>query len=82
MLKIRLTRIGAPKKPCYRIIVTEARSPRDATYTDLVGTYNPMTNPETVVINAEKALYWIGKGAQPTDTVARLLKKAGVVNSN
>jgi len=78
MLKIRLSRTGAPKNAKYRLVVAEARSPRDGRSLDILGHFDPMTNPETIVIDKEKAQGWLEKGAQPTDTAARLLKKAGV----
>ena len=79
MLKIRLRRTGAKKQPAYRIVVADARSPRDGAFVNIIGHYNPLTDPETVVIDEEKALYWLGHGAQPTDTAARLLAKAGIM---
>lgn len=79
MVKIRLRRVGAPKKPSYRLVVADARSPRDGAFISIVGHYNPLTDPETVVIDEEEALYWLKKGAQPTATVTRLLSKAGVM---
>ncbi len=79
MLKIRLRRVGAKKKPSYRLVVADARSPRDGAFVEIIGHYNPMTEPETVVIKEEKALYWLQQGAQPTDTTARLLNKAGIM---
>lgn len=82
MLKIRLRRMGAPKKPRYRLVVAEARSPRDGAFIDIIGHYNPMTDPETFTIDEDKAKNWLGQGAQPTDTVARLLSKAGVINKS
>ena len=78
-VKIRLTRTGAKKAPNYRIVVADSRSPRDGEYIDLIGTYDPMTEPATVKIDAEKAADWMKKGAQPTDTVRALLKKNGVL---
>ncbi len=78
MLKIRLRRTGAKKQPSYRIVVADARSPRDGAFVNIIGHFNPLTDPETVVIDEEKALYWLGNGAQPTDTTARLLAKAGI----
>ena len=81
MLKIRLARTGAPKRPSYRIVVAEACSPRGNTY-DNIGHFDPMTNPETLVLDEAKARSWLEKGAQPTDTVNRLLKKAGVIKSD
>jgi len=79
MVKIRLRRVGAKKKPSYRLVVADVRAPRDGAFIDIIGHYNPLTDPETVVINEEKALHWLGQGAQPTDTAARLLTKAGIV---
>jgi len=79
MLKIRLRRVGGKKKPSYRLVVADVRSPRDGAFVDIVGHYNPLTDPETVVVKEEKALHWLQKGAQPTETTARLLGKAGVM---
>jgi len=79
MLKIRLRRVGAKKKPSYRLVVADVRAPRDGAFVDIVGHYNPLTDPETIVIKEEKALHWLRQGAQPTDTTARLLDKAGVL---
>ena len=78
MLKIRLTRLGDKKSPFYRIVVADSRKARDGEYVDLVGTFNPLTNPEEVKIDAEKATKWLANGAQPTDTVKALLKKSGI----
>jgi len=79
MVKIRLRRLGAPKKPSYRLVVADARSPRNGAFITVIGHYNPLTDPETVTINEEEALKWLGQGAQPTVTAARLLSKAGVM---
>ena len=79
MVKIRLRRMGAKKAPFYRIVVADARSPRDGRCIEEIGTYNPLTNPATVTVAAEKAQAWIKNGAQPTDTVRTLLKNAGVL---
>ena len=79
MVKIRLRRMGAKKAPYYRIVVADARSPRDGRCIEEIGTYNPLTNPAVVSVDAEKAQNWIKNGAQPTDTVRGLLKKAGVL---
>jgi small subunit ribosomal protein S16 len=79
MLKIRLRRVGAKKKPSYRLVVADIRAPRDGAFVDIVGHYDPLTDPETIVIKEEKALHWLKQGAKPTDTTARLLKKAGVL---
>ena len=79
MVKIRLRRMGAKKAPFYRIVVADARSPRDGRCIEEIGTYNPLTNPATVTVDAEKTQAWIKNGAQPTDTVRTLLKNAGVL---
>ena len=79
MVKIRLRRMGAKKAPYYRIVVADSRSPRDGRCIEEIGTYNPLTNPATITVNAEKAQTWIKNGAQPTDTVRTLLKNAGVL---
>ena len=79
MVKIRLRRMGAKKAPYYRIVVADARSPRDGRCIEGIGTYNPLTEPAVITVDAEKAQTWIKNGAQPTDTVRGLLKKAGVL---
>ncbi|OGO32670.1 MAG: 30S ribosomal protein S16 [Chloroflexi bacterium RBG_16_56_11] len=79
MLRIRLRRVGAKKRPSYRVVVADIRSPRDGAFVDIIGHYDPMTNPETIVIQEERALHWLSKGAQPTETTARLLGKAGIL---
>jgi len=79
MVKIRLRRMGAKKAPYYRVVVADARAPRDGRCIEEIGTYNPLTNPATIAIDVEKAQTWIKNGAQPTDTVRGLLKKAGVL---
>ena len=79
MVKIRLRRVGSKKKPSYRLVVADARAPRDGAFIDILGYYNPLTDPETVVIAEDKARHWLEKGAQPTDTAARLLAKAGII---
>ena len=76
MVKIRLRRMGAKKAPYYRVIVADSRSPRDGRFIEELGTYDPMAEGETVKIDVERAKYWIANGAQPTDTVRGLLKKA------
>ena len=78
-VKIRLKRMGSKKAPFYRIVVADSRSPRDGRCIEEIGTYNPLTDPATVTIDAEKAQQWIKNGAQPTDTVRALLKKNGVL---
>ena len=79
MVKIRLRRMGAKKTPFYRIVVADARSPRDGRCIEEIGTYNPMVESNSINVNVEKAQTWIKNGAQPTDTVRALLKKAGVL---
>ena len=79
MVKIRLKRMGAHKKPFYRVVVTDSRSPRDGRFIEEIGYYNPMTEPATISIDEEKAKKWLGNGAQPTDTVKFLFKKNGII---
>ena len=79
MVKIRLRRVGTKKKPSFRLVATDSRAPRDGAFIDIMGHYNPLTDPETVVINEEKALHWLRQGAQPTATAARLLSKVGIM---
>ena len=79
MVKIRLRSMGAKKAPYYRIIVADSRSPRDGRCIEEIGTYDPLTEPATITVDAEKAQQWIKNGAQPTDTVKALLKKANVL---
>lgn len=81
-VKMRLTRMGDKKAPFYRVVVADSRVARDAKYIDLVGTYNPLTNPAEVKIDAEKAKNWIKNGAQPTATVKALLVKEGIVEAD
>ena len=78
MVKIRLRRMGAKKNPYYRIVVADSRSPRDGRCIEEIGTYNPLTDPATITVDLEKAQTWIKNGAQPTETVRGLLKKAGL----
>ncbi|MGX7348750.1 30S ribosomal protein S16 [Dolosicoccus paucivorans] len=78
-VKIRLKRMGAKKTPFYRIVVADSRSKRDGRIIDQVGTYNPLTQPETVEISEEKALEWLGNGAKPSDTVRNLFSKQGIM---
>ena len=79
MVKIRLKKNGANKQPSYRVVVTESRNPRDGAFLSIIGHYDPRTEPETVSINEAEALKWLKEGAQPTATVARLLKKTGIM---
>ncbi|MBP3937631.1 MAG: 30S ribosomal protein S16 [Clostridia bacterium] len=77
-VKIRLRRMGAKKAPFYRVVVADSRFPRDGRFIEEIGTYNPLTDPAEIKIDAEKAKKWMANGAQPTDTVKVLLKKAGI----
>ena len=79
MVKIRLRRVGSKKKPSYRLVVADARAPRDGAFINIIGYYNPLTDPETVAIDEEKALNWLRQGAQPTATADRLLSKPGIM---
>ena len=78
-VKIRLTRMGAKKRPSYRIVATDSRRPRDGQYLELIGTYNPITEPAEVKINKEVAMKWLNNGAIPSDTVKNLFSKAGIM---
>jgi len=78
-VRIRLTRVGATKQPTYRLVVADSRSARDGRAIDTIGHYNPRTDPIELVIDAAKAKDWLAKGAQPSDTVARLFKQAGIM---
>ncbi len=77
MVKIRLKRMGAKKKPFYRIVVADSRTPRDGRFIEEIGYYNPLKEPAEIKVDAEKVKKWISNGAQPTDTVKALLKKSG-----
>lgn len=77
-VKMRLRRMGAKKAPFYRVVVADSRYPRDGRFIEEIGTYNPMTEPAEIKIDADKAKKWIANGAQPTDTVKVLLKKSGI----
>jgi small subunit ribosomal protein S16 len=79
MLRIRLRRVGARQHPSYRLVVADKRSPRDGAFVEIIGHYNPMTDPETIVVKEERALHWLRQGAQPSETTARLLGKAGIL---
>ena len=79
-VKMRLRRMGAKKAPTYRVIIADSRSPRDGRFIEEIGTYNPLTEPAQVAIDAEKAKKWIANGAQPTETVKALLKKNGIID--
>jgi small subunit ribosomal protein S16 len=79
-VRIRLTRVGATKQPSYRLVVADSRSARDGRAIDTIGHYNPRTEPIELVVDEEKAKAWLAKGAQPSDTVRRLFKQAGVTS--
>jgi len=80
-VRIRLTRVGATKQPSYRVVVADARSARDSRAIETLGHYNPRTEPIELVVDAEKAKAWLSKGAQPSNTVVRLFKQAGILPS-
>ena len=78
MVRLRLTRVGAKKNPIWRIVATDQRSPRDGRFIEIVGRYNPQTEPSTIEVNAERAQYWLDQGAQPTGQVKKLLRLQGI----
>lgn len=78
-VKIRLKRMGAKKAPFYRVVVADSRSPRDGRFIEEIGTYNPVTQPAQINIDEEKAMKWLGDGAQPSDTVRNLFSKMGLL---
>src|SRR3954464_8485676 len=78
MLRIRLRRTGAKKQPRYRVVVADVRAPRDGAFVDSIGYYDPLTEPSTIKIDAERALDWMAKGAQPSDRVQWLMRKVGI----
>lgn len=80
MLRLRLRRVGRKKQPSYRIVVAESTSPRDGKSVEVVGFYNPRTEPETLRIHEDRALHWLSVGAQPSEAVARLLKNNGTLD--
>jgi small subunit ribosomal protein S16 len=82
VVRIRLRRIGAKKKPFYRIVVATQQAARNGGFIENIGTYDPMTQPETVTLKPERASHWLGVGAQPSDAVARLLKKANLLDAS
>ena len=77
-VKLRLTRVGSKKNPVYRIVAADSRAPRDGKFLEIVGRYNPQTDPSTIEINEERIKDWLSKGAQPSETVQRLLKAKGL----
>ena len=80
MVKIRLRRTGAKKKPHYRVVIADARAPRDGRFIEIVGHYNPRTDPVTFNVQEDRVLYWLSVGAQPTDPVKRLLENMGTLD--
>lgn len=82
MVRIRLRRMGAKKKPFYRVVVANQRSPRDGRFIENIGTYDPLTDPPTINIQGDRAAHWLTEGAQPSDAVERLLKKIGVIGED
>ncbi|MCL4498697.1 MAG: 30S ribosomal protein S16 [Chloroflexi bacterium] len=81
-VKMRLARVGAKKQPYYRVVIADARAPRDGRFIEIIGRYNPRTEPSTIEIDGEKAKDWLSKGAQPTDQVRNLLKITGVIGES
>ena len=77
-VKMRLTRVGSKKNPIYRVVIADSRSPRDGKFIEIVGRYNPQTDPSTIELKEDKVREWLGKGAQPTDSVRKLLKIQGL----
>jgi small subunit ribosomal protein S16 len=77
-VKLRLTRVGSKKNPIYRVVAADSRSPRDGKVLEIVGRYNPQTEPSTIVLDQDKVKSWLDKGAQPTEAVARLIKIQGI----
>lgn len=80
MLRIRLSRVGKKGKPAYRIVVAEAKSPRDGSYLEWIGTYDPMQNPPAITLKHDRALHWLRVGAQASDPVHRILEKNGILS--
>ena len=77
-VRMRLTRVGSKKNPIYRVVVADSRSPRDGRFIEIVGRYNPQTNPSMIDLDEDKVRDWLGKGAQPSDAVSRLIKASGL----
>ena len=77
-VRMRLTRVGSKKNPIYRVVVADSRSPRDGRFIEIIGRYNPQTNPSTIELDETKVQEWLAKGAQPSDPVAKLIKIAGI----
>ncbi len=79
MLRIRLSRIGKRKQPSYRIVVTDQRNPREGAHLEIIGHYNPLTNPATITLKEDRAIHWLQVGAQPSDTAAKILSRSGIM---
>jgi small subunit ribosomal protein S16 len=79
LLRIRLTRVGKRKQPAYRLVVADSRSPRDGSFLKIIGHYNPLTDPATLVVKEDEAVHWLERGARPSETVAKLLTRIGVM---
>jgi small subunit ribosomal protein S16 len=82
VVRIRLRRMGAKKKPFYRIVVADTQSPRDGRFIEVIGTYDPLTEPETVNLELERAAHWLSVGAQPSESVARMLRRVNLLDAN
>jgi small subunit ribosomal protein S16 len=82
MVKIRLRRTGKTKQPSYRVVVADSRSPRDGKFIEIIGHYNPIRQPKVLEVKADRARYWLGIGAQPSDTVAYLFKKLNILDAD
>ena len=81
-VRMRLTRVGSKKNPVYRVVVADSRSPRDGRFIEIIGRYNPQTNPSTIELDEQKVRDWLSKGAQPSGTVARLLKAKNIASGS
>jgi small subunit ribosomal protein S16 len=79
LLRIRLSRIGKRKQPSYRIVVTDQRHPREGAHLEIIGHYNPLTNPATITLKEDRAIHWLQVGAQPSDTAAKILSRSGIM---
>jgi small subunit ribosomal protein S16 len=80
-VRMRLTRVGSKKNPIYRVVVADSRSPRDGRFIEIIGRYNPQTDPSTIELDEDKVKDWLSKGAQPSDAVSKLIKVAGIGTS-
>ncbi|NJN19832.1 MAG: 30S ribosomal protein S16 [Oscillochloris sp.] len=82
MVRIRLRRTGKTKQPSYRLVIADSRSPRDGKFIEIIGHYNPIRQPKVLEVKTDRARYWLGVGAQPSETVAKLLKRVNVLDEN